>query len=1357
MDDQSADSFLDFACDRLLESWVDGVPLPTEVLVAERPELEAKIRQLARDTQVTAVQCPRDHRRIGQYEILDVLGRGGMGTVYLARQPGLGRIVALKILPEYARASERARTRFHREAQVLGRLRHPHVVTIFEVIDEDGLAAYAMEWIDGPSLDSWMTELRPVTEWCRIAIAILRALQVVHAAGLVHRDITPRNVLLRTDGSPVVTDFGIALDQSATAMTRTGEFLGTAAYAPPEQLQGQKDAMGPWVDTYAVGAILREALAGHGEGLARDLQIVTEKATAADPKDRYSDAAAFADDLQCVLDFRPIRARKPAWTRRAWRSLRRHRAVLTAVILTAVASLLAAVHWTRENARIAKLPAQRTEAIRKARLSLLDADIGARLFDTISGNPPRPWSAPTLDFQSAIEHYDRARTLGGEDRELELEAAMVRIAAAPPVDRPSLAASLDLGRELPVTLAWVGSGRLPSLETATEPDRRSLGLIAYLTGHYREALDAWEGQDLRTADGYFVDAAVGDVLLSEQRPQLAYPRLLRALEQYPDSAHLILCAADAACAVGDLPVAQRLLTDFESRGLTDRYSIARRIEADILAAEGQLDAAISLYATLPLTPSGLAAFAAALHLQGRSAEALRIQARLVLDVPGVRAYRDKFLGDLQAWWTGLSERHVQALVVELLGSKDALLATVLPLIIPSEPNLEFAELSPTLPIGETPFTRSGVPVNALLLTERIDRMQRESDTRVAPWARPFLAKALYTMDRVGLGRTLAPRIEGLWRGKRSVLRLVQFIAASVTILAGTGAEAQVLGVQRITTAQGGFATTLATNDYFGAGAEWLGDLNGDGRPEVAVGSPTRDDPSLPTPDQAGVLFILSLNPDGTVFAETQITATQIGYDPATDGFFSAFYFLSNLGDLDGDGTLELAASAHWRQGDAPTPNQPRGGVYILSLSASLTLAGVREIAENHGGFVGPLGDLDHFGYGLGAIGDVNGDGITDLAVGALDDNGGLDAGAVYILFLNASGTVMAQQKISNSAGGLSPMTLQSGDLFGYGITSVGDLDGNGVPDIAVAAPGDDDGGMDRGAFYVLFLNANGTVLTQTKVSDTQGGLGPLLQDFDGLITVRAGPDLNNDGRAEIVAGFLARHGTGSALVLSLTTAGSVAAAVEIGPNTPGFLGQLGAGGQGGYQARLIPDLNGDGHPDMLYPERLSDAAGSNTGALYVLLLDDLFPVVYPGTAEDFVLATAINGLSCTTGPGASVKSAAAGDLLNLCLGSPSGTFSGAPLLLVAQIMPSGTPLSNPLPPPLQNLWIFPFTIIFDGTTSIGPLGSNFVVGQSGPVYVFQVPAGLSGSQVAFQSAVIAPGIAANGVFALTEAHVIEFQ
>ncbi len=310
--------------------------------------------------------------RVGRYRLLRRLDEGGMGTVFLAEQEDLARHVALKVVRAELRGSEAALARFDREAQTLAKLRHPNVVTVLEAGREGDVRYLAMEYVEGRDLDALLEEARargallPPTRVVRWGEKLARALAAAHARGVVHRDVKPGNVRITPDDEPKLLDFGIAHEEGAAGLTRTGPFVGTALYAAPEQIAGGARAdADARADVYGLGATLYECLTGrtprpagtleqvlhhalHGQPLAprrlvpalsRDLETVLLKALERDPARRYASAAAFADDLHALAAMRPVSARPPGALRRGAEWCRRHRAAATALALLGAAAL----------------------------------------------------------------------------------------------------------------------------------------------------------------------------------------------------------------------------------------------------------------------------------------------------------------------------------------------------------------------------------------------------------------------------------------------------------------------------------------------------------------------------------------------------------------------------------------------------------------------------------------------------------------------------------------------------------------------------------------------------------------------------------------------------------------------------------------------------------------------------------------------------------------------------------------------------------------------------------------------------------------------------------------------------------
>jgi serine/threonine protein kinase len=264
------------------------------------------------------------------YEINGVLGRGGMGIVYKARHLRLDRIVALKMVLAGAHAAPDEVGRFRTEAEAVAKMQHANIVQIYEVGDCDGRPYISLEFVGGGSLAQKLNGLPMAsTKAARLIATLARAIHAAHERGIVHRDLKPANVLLTEDGTPKITDFGLAkrLDRDS-GRTRSGTIMGTPAYMAPEQASGRSKDIGPATDVYSLGAILYELLTGQppfradtpldtvlqlldrepappravNPGVPRELEAICLKCLEKNSRHRYATAAALADDLEHYLE-----------------------------------------------------------------------------------------------------------------------------------------------------------------------------------------------------------------------------------------------------------------------------------------------------------------------------------------------------------------------------------------------------------------------------------------------------------------------------------------------------------------------------------------------------------------------------------------------------------------------------------------------------------------------------------------------------------------------------------------------------------------------------------------------------------------------------------------------------------------------------------------------------------------------------------------------------------------------------------------------------------------------------------------------------------------------------------------------
>src|SRR5205809_1322475 len=319
---------------------------------------------------------------LGDYELLEEVGRGGQGVVFRARQKSLNRTVALKVISLGQWASKAHLKRFRREAEAAASLDHPCIVPIYEVGEREGSCYFSMKFVEGGQLDEVIRrEPMAPRRAAELIAKVARTVHYAHEHHILHRDIKPGNILIDQQGEPHLTDFGLArLLETESTVTRTLEVLGTPSYMAPEQAAGKNTQLTSATDVYGLGAVFYQLLTGHppfaggttyetvrllletdprqprllNPKIDRDLNTICLKCLEKDPKRRYSSALALAEDLECWLKHQPIQARHTGVLARGRKWLQRN--PTSAVLVACLVVLAAAAGWIASKSKLVPQP-----------------------------------------------------------------------------------------------------------------------------------------------------------------------------------------------------------------------------------------------------------------------------------------------------------------------------------------------------------------------------------------------------------------------------------------------------------------------------------------------------------------------------------------------------------------------------------------------------------------------------------------------------------------------------------------------------------------------------------------------------------------------------------------------------------------------------------------------------------------------------------------------------------------------------------------------------------------------------------------------------------------------------------------
>src|SRR2546429_2932861 len=544
--------------------------------------LESGLNLLAQEEEASALlrrqHATRSERaaellgELGDYKLLEEVGRGGQGVVFRARQKSLKRIVALKVITLGQWASKPHLKRFRREAEAAASLDHPGIVPIYEVGERDGSCYFSMKFIEGGQIDEvgrrTSISLRKAAE---LIAKVARTVYYAHEHGILHRDIKPGNILLDQEGEPHLTDFGLArLVETESTVTRTMEVLGTPSYMAPEQAVGNNAAITSATDVYGLGAVFYQLLTGHppfaggttfetvrlvldteprqprllNPKVDRDLNTICLKCLEKDPRRRYVSALALTEDLERWLKHEPIRARRTGLFTRGRKWVRRNPSIaVMAALLLALAMPLGVMNSRNELER-----------------------------STLSNPAPLEKSIAVLPFSNLSKEQENAYFADGVQDEIVTDLA--KVADLKVISRTSV---MPYKSAMPRNLHQIGQqlGVAHVVEGSVQRAANKVRVIAQLIDARNDAHLWAQTYDRDLADVFGIQSEIAKSIADQLEAKLS-PNEKKAIEQppttdlaafdlYSRAKSLVLTAGFSAMGEPDLRKAIELLDEAVKR------------------------------------------------------------------------------------------------------------------------------------------------------------------------------------------------------------------------------------------------------------------------------------------------------------------------------------------------------------------------------------------------------------------------------------------------------------------------------------------------------------------------------------------------------------------------------------------------------------------------------------------------------------------------------------------------------------------------------------------------------------------------------------------------------------------------